>query len=417
MIKLKDRIVITSVLMGSLFGLSACNRPAMMQGMGGVPVNSILLSSMPVEQSGSYQAKLISRYSVSLQPQVAGQIAKIYVTAGDHVKAGQPLMLIDRRKQEAALNSTRADALASRAAVSQAKDMLQSYQVQRRALESNLMLNKNLYERYKALYAKHSVSQQDFEKYTDSYNKAKADLDANTAQIQAQKSSILTAQSNYERSTFAIKEQEVQLQYYKIVAPYSGIVGDIPTKVGSYVTASTQLLSITQNDLLEVNVGLPVEKVFDIHQGLPVEVLDNNDKVIGSSKISFVSPTVNTDTQTILVKSILRNPTGLLKADQSVKVRVVYSKAPGILVPTSAISHLGGQDFAFLIVKNGKQTSVKQQPVKLGDLQDNQYIVVSGLKPNDEIVSDGIQKLGDGAPVTIMPKVNVPAAIMPKGTN
>ena len=405
--KKKNGFLITAALACMLFGTTSCSHQsfmASMMGGGGVPVESITLSKTPVIQSDIYQATLISRYSVSLQPQIAGQIANIYVKAGDHVKSGQLLMLIDNKKQEATLNSSKADANALKAGISQAKDLLNNYQIQRQALDSSYELNKKLYERYKALYSKKSVSQQDLEKYTDSFNKAKSDLAANAAQIQAQKSAVLAAQSNYEKSLATIQEQSVQLQYFKIVAPYSGIIGDIPVKVGSYVLPANALLSITQNDPLEINVGLPVEKTFDIHTGMPVEVLDNNSNIVGQAKISFVSPSINTETQTILVKAILRNPKGILKADQSVKVRVIYNEANGILVPTGAISHLGGQDFAFIIKNNGKLTVVKQQPVKLGGIQDDKYVVLAGLKPEDRIVTQGIQKLMDGAPVTIMEK-------------
>ena len=399
----KSKIGLFATTLAIMIGASSCAHQPFGQ-MGGVPVQSEVLASSMVEQTGIYQAKLISRHSVSLQPQVSGQIATINVKAGDHVRAGQLLMVVDKRKQDAALNSSLADVSSSQASISQAQSQLYNYQVQREGLVSNLTLNKQLYDRYSELYAKKSVSRQDYEKYTDSYTKAKSDLDANFAQIKAQKAAIAAAKSNYQKAVYVVKEQQVQLQYYKITAPYAGIVGDIPVKVGSYVNTDTQLLNITQNSQLEINAGLPVERVFDIKNGLSVEVLDNNENVVGTAKISFVAPNVDTSTQTILVKAILSNNSGVLKADQSVKVRVVYNKAPGVLVPPSAVSHLGGQDFVFMIQKKGNQSFAKQTNVKLGSLQDGKYTVASGLKPGDEIVVEGIQKLMDGAPVTIMGK-------------
>lgn len=409
MIKIKDRFLTAIALVCLLLGITACNNQHIGMPMGGgVPVETMVLSSSPVTQSSIYQATLISRRSISLQPQVSGQIAKIYVKAGDHVKAGQLLLVFNKKKSEAALNFSRADAEAAKALISQAQSTLYNYQVQKTALISNLDLNKKLYDRYTALYEKHSVSKQDLEKYTDALNKAQAALDENNAQIETQKSAIEVAKCNYQKALFLIKEQEVSLNYYSITAPYSGIIGDIPVKAGNYVTSSTQLLSITQNDTLEINVGLPVEKVFEIHADLPVEVLDNIGNIVGSSKISFVSPKVDTDTQTILVKAILHNSTSILKADQSVKVRVIYNKANGILAPTSSISHFGGQDFVFLVNKKETKSFVKQLPVKLGDIQDDKYVVLSGIKAGDEIVTQGLQKLMDGAPITILP-------ISPKG--
>jgi len=405
MIKVKNQLLAVSMALCLLLGTTGCaHQPLMasMAGGGAVPVESMILETTPVAISGVYQANLISRYSVSLQPQVSGQIAEIHVKAGDRVKAGQLLMVIDKRKQEAALNSSEANAASLQAAVVQAESMLNNYLKQREALQSNLATNKKLYERYKALYEKRSVSQQDLEKYTDSYTKAKADFEANEAQIQAQKATINTAKSNYKKALYSIKEQEVQLQYYKITAPYAGIIGDIPVKVGEQVNTNTQLLSITQNDTLEINVNLPVEKVFDIKVGLPVEVLDNQGKVIASTNISFVSPKVDTSTQTILVKANLVNKTGILKADQSVKVRVIYNKTPGILVPTGAVSHAGGQDFAYVVENKDGKIFAKQQLIKLGELQGDKYVVISGLKSGDEIITGGIQKIMDGAPVTIV---------------
>lgn len=335
---------------------------------------------------------------------MAGQVTQIYVKAGDVVRKGQPLLLIDNRKQLAALNSDRSEANAVSSEIQQAKDTLNSLQVQRRALESAYELNTKLYERYKALYSKKSVSLQELEKYTDSYNKAKADLDMNEAQIQAQKSAVISAKSSYERAVANIEEQSVQLQYYRISAPYAGIIGDIPVKTGSYVLPVTQLLTITRNNPLEVNAGLPVEKNFDIHPGLPIEILDNNDNVAGTSTVSFISPSINTETQTILVKGALNNPKGIFKADQSVKVRVIYDRSKGILIPTGAVSHMGGQDFVFVVQPKGEMNFVKQTPVKLGELQEDKYVVIGGLKEGDKIVSAGIQKLMDGVPVMILGK-------------
>jgi len=399
-----NKLLIAACALGLALSLSACKPPAKPQMQGGLPVEAVVLKTAQVAQSDIYQATLISRYSVPLQPRIQGQVANIYVKAGDNVSKGQTLMLIDNSQQLAALNSSKADAAAVKAGISQAEKQLQTFQEQRKALESNVTMNKQLFDRYSALFEKNAVSKQDFEKYTDAYNQAKADLDANSAQINAQKASVESARKNYDRANYTIRQQSVQLQYYNITAPYSGIVGDIPVKIGSYVLPITQLVSITQNNSLEINVGLPTEKAFNLHKGLSVEVLDNNDNVAGSSTISFVSPTVNTDSQTILVKAILPNPKGIFKADQSVKVRIIYSRSSGILIPTSAVSHFGGQDFVFLISDKDKQTFVKQQPIKLGDLQGDKFVVIEGLKAGDRIVSQGIQKLMDGAPVTVLGK-------------
>jgi len=370
-------------------------------------VNIETLKSGVINTFEDYEGTLISRYSVAIQPQVTGQIVSIPVRSGDKVVAGQTLIVIDQRKQEASLNSSKADAESMAALIEQAKSNLTTYKVQQNSLNSAYQTSKLQYERYKDLYAKKTVSKQDLEQYLESYNKAKSDMDTNLAQIQSQKVAIKVATSNYKKAIYSIKEQEAQLAYHRIVAPYSGIIGDIPVKVGQYITPETKLLSITQNNQLELNVGLPAEKVFKIHKGLCVQILDDKEHEIASSVLSFVSPEIDANLQTILVKAVFNNQKEILKSNQTVKVRVTYNKTTGILVPTEAITHLGGQDFAFVVQTNGQQYRVKQQPVTIGQQQNDKYVVIKGLNAGNTIVTQGVQKIYDGAAVNIASRENI----------
>lgn len=324
-----------------------------------VKVNAEIIKPTEFDDAQIYQGVLISRQSVFMQPQVSGQIREINVKAGDKVQKGQLLLVIDPRKQEALLNS---------------------YKVKRSSLLLNYETAKTQFERYSDLYEKKTVSKQDLENYENAYKKAKSDYETNEAQI---------------------KEQTVMLNYHAITAPFAGTVGDIPVKVGDYVTPEVKMLSVTQNETLELNVGLPADRVFDIKTGLEVQILDKENKPAASSKLSFISPRVDSSTQTILTKAIFKNKNGILKADQSVKVRVVYDKKQGLLVPVGAKIHLTGQDFIFVIKEeNGKQVA-KQTPVTLGEIQNDKYLVEKGLNSGDFIVTRGVQKLYDGVPVQV----------------
>lgn len=322
-------------------------------------VNTEILKPEEIDNAEFYQGTLISRESVFIQPQVSGQISNIYVKAGDKVQKGTLLILIDTKKQEAILNS---------------------YKLKMPSLESDLSTAKIQYERYKELYEKKTVSKQDFENAENEYKRAKSALDTNSAQI---------------------KEQTEQLDYHKIKAPFSGIIGDIPVKEGEYVNPATMLLSVTQNERLELNAGISADKIFNIKIGLPVQILDFKNNIITESKIDFISPRVDSSTQTILIKAYFKNINGLLKADQSVKIKIIYSKNKGLLIPVSSTSFLGGQDFAFIVKEKDGEKIVKQVPITLGELQNGKYIVKKGLQEGDEIVTKGIQKLYDEAYITI----------------
>jgi multidrug efflux pump subunit AcrA (membrane-fusion protein) len=84
-----------------------------------------------------------------------------------------------------------------------------------------------------------------------------------------------------------------------------------------------------------------------------------------------------------------------------VRARVVWTTHKGLRVPALAVTRLGGQSFVFVATQDAARLVAKQRPVKLGELVDNAYIVVEGLKPGERIITSNIQKLRDGAPIQI----------------
>src|SRR5262249_44854926 len=161
----------------------------------------------------------------------------------------------------------------------------------------------------------------------------------------------------------------------------AGIVGDVPVRVGMQVTPQTLLTTIDQNETLEVYVSVPVERAPQLHVGLPVKILaaDAND-VLASTKISFVSPHVDDQTQSVLVKATVTNPGGSLRASQYVRARIVWRSANGILIPVTAVLRISGQFFAFVAEDAGGKLVAKQRPIKVGAIVADSYPVLEGLK-------------------------------------
>ncbi len=112
------------------------------------------------------------------------------------------------------------------------------------------------------------------------------------------KSTLDAAQAQMDSLDAQVREQQVQLHYYKVVAPRSGIVGDIPVHVGDRVTTTTQLTTVDQPGSLEAYVYVPIEHSSQLKMNLPVQVLDSDGKVLADSRISFISPQVDNTTQT-----------------------------------------------------------------------------------------------------------------------
>jgi multidrug efflux pump subunit AcrA (membrane-fusion protein) len=133
--------------------------------------------------------------------------------------------------------------------------------------------------------------------------------------------------------------------------------------------------------------------------GLPVRLLDEAGNSVSDTRITFVSPQVETDTQTVLAKAAVENPRDKLRIAQQVRAQVTWSSQEGPVVPVLAVQRINGQAFVFVSVNDGKSTIARQKILKLGDTFGDNYAVLDGLKPGDHIIVSGTQFLQDGMPV------------------
>jgi RND family efflux transporter MFP subunit len=169
--------------------------------------------------------------------------------------------------------------------------------------------------------------------------------------------------------------------------------------VGDRVTVSTLLTTVDEPGALEAYIYVPADRAHNLKLGLPVHLLDYNEKTIGESRITFISPQVDTDTQTVLAKTLVENPDGRLRVAQQVRAQLVWGTHEGTVIPILAVTRINGRFFAFLAVNEGKGVVARQRLVDIGDTTGNDYAVLNGIKPGDHIILSGLQFLQDGAPV------------------
>jgi RND family efflux transporter MFP subunit len=386
-----------------------------------MPVQIEPVREVELRDATEYVATVKSRHSINVQPQVEGVITRIFVHSGEHVAAGAPLMQIDPEKQRAAVNSQQATRASKQAALAYARQQAQ---------------------RMETLYKGGAVSRQALEEAQSALAQAQADLHALDAQV---------------------KEQEVQLRYYRVTAPEAGVVGDIPVRVGDRVTTSTLLTTISAGGALEVYIAVPIERAQDLRLGLPVEILGDTGEVLATTQVSFIAPQVENDTQGVLVKAPVPPGTRGLRESQFVRARVIWKTHRGPVVPVLAVVRVNGQFFVFTADPpgpppgeaqgggpgaggekgspgsagdkaggggekggpggrpgdggggsggppggGGPRYIAHQRPVTLGDVVGNDYVVLSGLRPGQLVVVSGVQKLADGMPVMPLPPAPPP---------
>jgi RND family efflux transporter MFP subunit len=323
-----------------------------------MPVKVQTAKAEKIDDTTEYVATLKSRDSAVVMPQVEGIITQIYVHSGERVADGAPMMQIDPEKQQATVNSQEHARVAQLAQLKWAQQN---------------------YERVNGLASAGVVSRQDLDQ-------ARATLDAAQAQLHS-----LEAQVN---------EQQVQLHYYRVVAPRAGIVGDVPVRVGDRVLTTTTLTTVDRPGSLEAYIYVPVEKSAQLKLNLPVQIVDDAGNLLAASRITFLSPQVDTATQTVLAKATIANSNDRLRTAQVIRARVVWGSQQKPVVPVVAVSRIGGLYFAFVAEPDQKGGYVvHQKPLQIGQIVGNDYVVLDGVKPGDKVVVSGTQFLVDGIPV------------------
>ncbi len=321
-------------------------------------VEVLALAPTDVRDTGAYLGSLLSRASVTVLPQVAGYIRKIHVRPGDRVEAGAPLIEVDAREETAALDSANA---------------------QRESAGAQLELAKRTRDRAEALYKEGLATAEEIER-------SRADVEAAKAAARA--------------ADAMVSQRQVQLQYHVIRAAVPGVVGNVQARVGDFVTATTQITSIAQADVLELTVWIPAQRAREIAPDTVVEILDEEDEVLLTSPIFFVAPEADPRSQLVEVKAVFQN-TVRLRPSELVRARVVYSTRKALQVPALAVVRQSGQPFVFVVLEKDGKLVVERRPVSLGALGDTSYVVEGGLKEGDRIATSSLQSLRDGAPIIV----------------
>ncbi len=322
-----------------------------------MPVQVMIANSQKIPDTTEYLSILKSRHSATINPQVEGQITKIFVKSGDRVTAGTPLLQIDPLKQQATVSSQEAARVAQEASLRYAQVQL---------------------EREKKLFEAGVVPKQELDNAQSTYDAAAAQLKSLEEQV---------------------NQQQVELHYYKVAAPMDGIVGDIPVRPGDRVQVTTLLTTVDEPGALEAYIYVPADRAKDLRLGVPVHLLDTAGNALAETRITFVSSQVDTDTQTVLAKAAVENAQGRLRVAQQVRAQVVWGSHEGTVIPILAVTRINGEFFAFLAVNDGKGAVARQKLLKIGDTVGNDYAVWSGIKAGDHIITSGLQFLQDGAPV------------------
>lgn len=296
----------------------------------------------PLERGITAVGSLRSDESVTLRPEVAGRISQIPFTEGQRVQKGQVLIRLDDSVPRAEFEQARA----------------------------NFSLAKSNFDRSIELQQKGFISKQ-------------ARDEADNA-MKVQQAAMVLAQVRLDKSV--------------IRAPFNGIVGLRNVSVGDYVAAGQDLVPIEAIDPLKVDFRVPELYLSQIRTGQALQItLDSVPDKIFNGVVFAISPLIDAGGRSIVMRAQIKNA-GQLRPGMFARVRLLLSETADVLVvPEAALAPAGDEQFVFR-VSDGKAERVQ---VELGQRRDGVVEVVAGLNEGDTIVVAGIQKIRDGAAVTV----------------
>ena len=330
--------------------------------------------------------------TIAVRSQVEGTLQSVSFVPGQEVKKGAVLFQIDPRPLQAALNEADANLLKAMAQVRQGQDIV--------AKDEATADNDRVIAKRDANLLEAGVIPR--EQYDNDLAKLKAD----EATVRADQSSVANLQAAQKAEQASVENARVQLSYTTIRAPLAGKTGNLAVTAGNLVqpNSTTPLVTITQSAPIYVTFSVPEKDLIRIRQssganGLAAEVEipgDESNHVLG--KLSLVDNTVDMTTGTVRLKATFQNDDRRLYPGQFVNVVLTLGmQNQAIVVPAQAVQI--GQDKSFVYVVKADMT-VETRTVKTGTTIDNMTVIDDGLKPGEQVVTDGQLRLVPGAKVT-----------------
>ena len=324
------------------------------------------LKGQNADLQASYPATIKGVQDVEIRPKVSGFITKICVHEGQQVKAGQLLFVIDNVTYQAAKNQ-------AKAAVNSAK--------------AQLATAKLTYENSKKLHENNVIGDYELSAARNSYETAMA--------------SVAQAEANYT----AAKQN---LDFCYVTSPATGVVGELPYKVGALVSASIQQPLTTVSDIrtMQVYFSMTEKAVMSLTRkdgGITAAIKDfpavklqlaDGSTFSHDGRITAVSGVIDPTKGTVQVRADFPNPESLLKSGGSGSVIIPSVTQNAIVIPQDAVMQVQDKFFVYVV---GKDNKVKYTPVTVNPENDGKtYIIESGLKQGETIVVYGVSTLSDG---------------------
>jgi membrane fusion protein (multidrug efflux system) len=364
---------------------SCATAPPAPPARGALPVTVYTVEATDVPVKGEWVGVLDGYTNAEIQPQASGYLVSQLYKEGSQVAKGQILFQIDPRPFQATLDSAKAQ-------LGQAQGTLAQYKAALGLAEINV-------NRDTPLVAARAI--------------AKSTLDNDTQQKLEAEANVATGEAAVKSAEAAIETAQLNLGFTHVRSLISGVAGQAAIQVGSLVNASSVLTSVSTINPIKCYFSLSdaeylalVERAKDkggdlLHGEAKVPLtmtLANGQDYGPKGHIEYVDRSLNAQTGAIRIAAVFPNPGNILRPGQFARIKADTEVRHGaLLVPQIAVVELQGLRQIYIAGPDGK---AHVSSLTLGPQVGQMWLVESGVKAGDKVITDNLQKLGDGAPVS-----------------
>lgn len=310
-------------------------------------VSTEVVSVMPMVESVASYGNLVSARSVNIVPQSPGVVREILFTDGQKIAAGTPLVLMDSSIAQAQLQSARAQA------ETDMQNLRRTQSLSRQGLES-------------------------------------------TYSTEQAVSRAASSQAN-------VQVNERRLAELTLRAPFAGTLDSSRIDVGAFVNSGDTIVRLEDTSELQVEFRMASSVALQVSAGLPVHIRvpgADGDRMV-DGRISFIDPTISTDTRSVLLRAVAHNNKGEVRPGLYVRVSVDLRTHPeALVVPVAAVGNDLNASYVFVV---DDKNIAHQRIVTVGLTDGDRVEVLDGVKLGERVVTVGLFRLRDGDQVAVVP--------------
>jgi len=358
------------------------------------PVKLETVKEETVKRAVDLVGTLAAVDQVTISSEADGKVSRILADLGDRVKAGQPLILVDREKQQYNFDQQRATLEKSLAQLGASDpqhlpEPEKTPDVQKAA--ADLAQAKQAHDRASQLFKRTLIPQQTLDDAATTLQSKQASYDLSLQNAKNLRASIQASEAS-------MKLADRQLRDTEIRAPFDGYVEKRLVNLGELVKTQMPVMAIVRVDPLKVIAEIPEKMAPWIKDGQPVQLqVDAYPDRPFTGKVSRISPAVNTATRAFPFEALVPNQDAVLKPGTFARVHIESDKTDTVLtLPYSAMQYRYGVNRVFVV--DGDKLSVRE--LKVGDRLGERIEILGGVKSGERVAVTDVDKLADGQKVT-----------------